>query len=417
MSENKNILPLQEKYIEKEIINAFQKYDLEGKKLIIIIPDNTRTAPIDLFFKLFYKHYYKNVRKIDYLIALGTHPLLNINQKLKRVGITENDYNNKYRNIKIINHRWDIPETFKEIGSLTKKEVSLISEGLMEEDVIISVNRLIFDYDKILIIGPVFPHEIAGFSGSNKYLFPGISGWNFIDTTHWLGALATSLKIIGKKDTPVRRLIDRARGLIDKEIIYYNLVMKKETPVGLFIGNDIQSWEKAVDLSAKANIKYIDKPVKNVLSIPSSKYDDLWTAAKGFYKTEPIVKDGGNIILFAPWIKEFSYTHGKIIERVGFHIKDYFLANFEKFKSEPRTVLAHCTHVKGYGKLENGIEKPRINVFLATGIPRDRCEKVNIGYVGPEEIDIKAIKENPDYMVVENSGEILYRLKNKSSDI
>ena len=397
--------------IEEKVIDSFEKYKLADKKILTIIPDNTRTAPIDILFELFFKHYFKHVKSLDYLIALGTHPLLNLEQKLKRVGITQEEYNKKYNKIKILNHRWDLPETFIKVGNLSNKETSKITNGFLDENVDITINKIIYDYDKILILGPVFPHEIVGFSGSNKYLFPGICGWEFIDTTHWLGALVTNMNIIGIKDTPVRRLIDRARDFINKDIIYYNIVMYKHEVKGLFIGNNKSAWENAVDLSSKVNIKYIDKPVRNVLSIPSEKYDDLWTASKGIYKLEPVVDDGGNIILYAPNVIEFSYTHGKIIEKVGFHIKDYFIANFDKFKNEPRTVLAHCALVSGQGLYANNKEIPRINVSLATGIPEDKCKKANIKYINPSEINIEKLKEDNNYLVVEESGEILYRLK------
>ena len=396
--------------IENKAVNAFNEFDLAGKRILAVIPDNTRTAPIDIMFRLFYRHYIKNVKALDFMVALGTHPLLNMDQKLKRIGVTLKDYNELYSKIKIMNHRWDIPETFIKIGSLSKGEISELTSGILNEGVDITINRTIFNYDKLLILGPVFPHEIAGFSGSNKYLFPGIGGWDFIDTTHWLGALVTNMNIIGIKDTPVRRLIDRARDFIDMEIVYFNIVMHKNDIKGLFIGNNRLAWEKAVELSSKVNIQYIDKPIKNVLSIPSEKYDDFWTASKGVYKLEPIVEDGGNIIVYAPNVKEFSYTHGKIIDRVGFHIKDYFLANFDRFKNEPPTVLAHCALVKGQGEYRNSVEYPRINIHLSTGIDKERCKKVNIGYINPKKIDVEKYKNNDDYFVVENAGEILYRL-------
>ena len=408
--DKKQYFNLSNSEIEKLVVDAFEKYDLSDKKILAIIPDNTRTAPIDILFKIFYKSYLKNVKTLDFIIALGTHPLLTTEEKLKRFGITLREYNEINNRIKIMNHRWDIPDTFLKIGSLGKNEISDITNGLLNEDVDITINKIIFNYDKILILGPVFPHEIVGFSGSNKYLFPGIGGWDFIDITHWLGALVSNMNIIGIKDTPVRRLIDRARTFIDKDIIYYNIVMHYKDIKGLFIGDNSSAWENAVELSSKVNIKYIDKPVKNVISMPSENYDDFWTASKGVYKLEPIIADGGNIFLYAPHVKVFSYTHGKIIEKVGYHIKEYFLSNFDKYKDEPRTVLAHCALVSGQGLYKNKKETPRINIHLATGIPEDACKRANINYINPSNIDIEKLKKDNSYLVVENSGEILYRL-------
>jgi nickel-dependent lactate racemase len=399
--------------IKGKILSAYKNYDLHNKKVLVIIPDNTRSAPVDIFFKLFYELFGKETKKLDYLVALGTHPLLNEEEKLKRIGISEQEKKQTYGSVRIMNHRWDKQETFIPIGTIDSDEMHFLSEGLITEKADISINRIVFEYDALLILGPVFPHEVAGFSGSNKYLFPGICGWNFTDNTHWLGALRTNLKTIGIKDTPVRRLIDRAAGFVNVPLIYFNLVVDSEGLKGLFVGSDRGAWSEAVDLSSRINIKFVPKPFKKVLSIASKKYDDFWTGAKAFYKIEPVVEDGGEIIVCAPHIDQFSITHGHIIEKVGFHIKEYFVKNMAKYAEFPKAVLAHATHVKGTGSLLNGIEKPRIKIILSTGISKSRCDAVNISYMDPDGIntDEWENKEDEGIAVVHNSGEILYKVK------
>lgn len=404
---------LTEEFVKEQILQAHDKYNLRNKKLLVIIPDNTRTAPVDMFFKLFYEVFGREAVKLDYLVALGTHPRLTDEEKLKRVGIKRRDKEEMYKNVRIMNHRWDGKETFVNIGAIEEDEMDYLTGGLLRERAEISLNRIIFDYDTAIILGPVFPHEIVGFSGSNKYLFPGICGWNFIDITHWLAALRTNLKTIGIKDTPARRLIDRAAELVTVPIIYFNLVMEGEGLKGLFIGSDSSAWSEAVKLSSRINIRYLSRPLRKVLSIPSIKYDDFWTGAKAFYKIEPVVEDGGEIVVYAPHIKQFSITHGNIIERLGFHIKEYYLNDMRKYSRFPRTVMAHTILVKGTGGMKEGEEMPRIDVVLSTGISKERCDRANIKYKSPDEINIPQWEDREDegIAVIHNSGEVLYKIK------
>jgi nickel-dependent lactate racemase len=159
----------------------------------------------------------------------------------------------------------------------------------------------------------------------------------------------------------------------------------------------------------------VDKPFQRVLSIMPEMYDDLWTAAKGMYKMEPSIADGGEVVIYAPHISEISYTHGATIDEVGYHVRDYFAAQWDRFREYPWGVLAHSTHLRGIGAYdaETGIERPRIEVTLATGISEDRCRKVNLGYLDPATIDVKAWegREAEGVLVVPKAGEMLYRLK------
>ncbi len=148
-------------------------------------------------------------------------------------------------------------------------------------------------------------------------------------------------------------------------------------------------------------------------------YDDLWTAAKGAYKLEPAVADGGEIVIYAPHLHEVSYTHGRLIDEIGYHCRDYFLGQWERFKGYPGGVLAHSTHVKGLGTYDpaTGVERPRITVTLATGIPRARCERINLGYLDPASVRIDEWRgrEADGVMVVPRAGEMLYRLRGRPS--
>jgi nickel-dependent lactate racemase len=183
--------------------------------------------------------------------------------------------------------------------------------------------------------------------------------------------------------------------------------------VGLYFGTPEEAYEAAADLSAQHHIVYVEKPFKRVLSVMPELYDDLWTAAKGMYKMEPAVADGGEVVIYAPHIDEVSYTHGRTLDEIGYHVRDYFLKQWDRFKDCPWGVLAHSTHLCGIGTYEDGVEKPRIRVTLATGIPRDRCERLGLGYIDPATIDLDAWRgrEDEGILVVPRAGEMLYRVK------
>lgn len=394
---------------------AFAGHPVDGKRVLVIIPDGTRTAPIPMMFRLLYEVLGARVRRLDYLIALGTHQPMSEGAIERLVGASREERAAHYPKSEVYNHRWDLPEALGVVGVISESEMRTLTEGLVTKETPVTLNRMVWDYDALLILGPVFPHEVAGFSGGAKYLFPGISGREIIDTTHWTGALSTSYRTIGVKDTAVRRVLHRAAEFVvaQKPLTCLKLVMKGSALHGLFIGDYIAAWEAAADLSAKLNIIYKPKPFKSVLSMPSEKYDDLWTAAKAMYKTEPVVADGGEVVIYAPHLKEVSVTHGPLIERVGYHVRDFFVKQWGRFAEVPWTILAHSTHVKGAGRFEDGVETPRIRVTLATGIPREVCERVNLGYrdfrsLNPEDW---AGREDEGRLLVENAGETLYRLE------
>ena len=387
--------------------------DLDGKRVLVIIPDGTRTMPTPLMFDLFEKQLASRVAALDYLVALGTHPMMSDAQLSKLVGRpVENGQAGKSR---IFNHHWENPANFLTLGVIPATEISEITGGLLAEEVPVQLNKMILDYDQIIICGPVFPHEVVGFSGGTKYFFPGIGGSEIINLTHWVGALMTNYRVIGSGYTPVRAIIDRAVSFIDRPTACFALVVTHEGVAGLYFGTPQEAWKSASALSAQKHIVYVKKPFRRVLSVMPKLYDDLWTGAKGMYKMEPAVADGGEVVIYAPHIDEVSYTHGKLIEEIGYHCRDYFLAQWEKFKGYPGGVLAHSTHVKGLGAYDaaTGKETPRIQVTLATGIPRERCERINLGYLDPATIHPEewAGREDEGILMVPRAGEMLYRVQ------
>jgi nickel-dependent lactate racemase len=319
----------------------------------------------------------------------------------------------------VFNHRWEAPDTFATLGTIPAEEVAAATDGKLEIDIDVRLNQLVGDadgnmpYDHILVCGPVFPHEVAGFSGGNKYFVPGVAGQEVIDATHWVGALVTSRDIIGVRETPVRRLIERAASFIPTPRSLIALVMHGHDLHGVFIGGMEDAWREATELSAELDIVWVERPLKRVLSVMPEMYDDLWTGAKGMYKLEPAVADGGEVVIYAPHITEVSYVHGHYLDQIGYHVRDYFVAQWQKFEHIPWGVLAHSTHLRGDGTYINGVEEPRIRVTLATGIPRERCEAIGLGYADPATVDLEswADREDEGILLVRRAGEQLYRVK------
>jgi len=402
-----------EDQVRQVVEEAFAHLPINGKRLLFIIPDGTRTAPIPLFYRILYAALGERVAQLDYLIALGTHPPMPEEAIARLVGVDAESRARDYPRSQVYNHHWDQPEALMKVGSISAADAAELSGGLLSEEVPVVLNRMIHDYDHLVILGPVFPHEVAGFSGGAKYLFPGIAGAEIINFTHWLGALVTSMETIGVADTPVRRVIHRGAKLINKPLLCIALVLRGKALHGVYVGPHEEAWRAATELSGALNVITVERPFQRVLSMPSEIYDDLWTAAKAMYKTEPAIADGGEVIIYAPHIDEISYTHGALIDAVGYHVRDYFLKQWDPFGHIPGGTLAHSTHVKGKGTYNpaTGIETPRIQVTLATGIPEERCKRVNLGYadwrtINPEEW---ANREEEGILLVRHAGEMLYR--------
>jgi lactate racemase len=386
---------------------------LNGQRVLTIIPDGTRTMPMPLMAALLEELLGDQVAALDYLVALGTHRPMDDAQLGALVGRPVS--NGRAGRSRIDNHRWDDPATFVTFGTLTAAEVGGLTGGLIRRDVPVALNRRLRDYDHLLVCGPVFPHEVVGFSGGTKYFVPGVAGQDVIDLTHWLGALLTSTAVIGAGYTPVRAVIDRAAALIDRPATCISLVVTHEGVAGMYIGEPHASWEAAAALSSQVHIVRVPHAFSRVLAVMPLMYGDLWTAAKGMYKLEPIVEDGGELVIYAPHITEVSFTHGRILDEVGYHCRDYFTCQWERFGGQPGGVLAHSTHVKGRGVYDaaTGVETPRITVSLATSIPPERCARINLGYRDPATITIDdwVGREHEGVLVVHRAGEILYRLE------
>jgi nickel-dependent lactate racemase len=393
---------------------------VRDKRVLVITPDATRTCPLPMMVRAVQETLAAVASRLDYMIALGSHHPLTEAQILALYGIDEEARRSLFSDTKFLNHEWQDPETFMEIGSFTEDEIEERTNGLFRESVRVDINRRVRDYDLLVILGPVFPHEVVGFSGSNKYLFPGISGGDFLHFFHWLGATITCRKTIGFKRTPMRNLVDDAARMVPTPRHYLAMVVRPGNELaGFYVGTPEEAWSEAANLSSRVHVRYTPRQYHTVLGVAPEMYDELWVGGKVMYKLEPVVEDGGTLIIYAPHIREVSSTWGKYLKESGYHVRDYFTADMKAYSHMPRAVLAHATHVKGDGRFENGVEKPRINVVVASGLGRELTESINLGYMDPESIDLTDYRgrEDEGILFVDHAGEVLHRPEWERADI
>ena len=386
-----------------------------GKRCLVLIPDHTRSLPLPSLFRMLVD-VLGDAAQLDFMIALGTHPPLSEERINQLVGITPEERKMQYGHIRILNHNWQNPNSLTSLGVMGEDEIKAIAGIYWHESlpsqIDIRINRAVYDYDHLIILGPTFPHEVAGFSGGAKYLFPGIAGAEMINASHWLGALATVVETIGISQTPVREMIHAAAGRVKADITLVALVVDGQELAGLFIGDLIEAWKAAADMSSNRHIQWVEQPLQRVLSKAPEMNDELWTAAKATYKMEPAMARGGEVIIYAPHLDTVSAIHGKYIYEAGYHILPYFLEHWDKFKHIPLGVLAHCTHLRGAGRMENGVEKPNLRVTLSSKISAEDCRRLNLGYQEPRTIHLDDWKnrEGAGVLFVPKAGEILYKM-------
>jgi nickel-dependent lactate racemase len=430
---------LGEEEVEGFVAEQLAGIDAEGRSVCVLVPDGTRAFPLPLLVRAVHRALHGRASRVTVLVALGTHAPMGEDALAAHLGYAGRRLAEVYPGTEVRNHEWWKPESFAHLGTIPAARIEELSEGRLSLEVEVLLNRAVVDHDIALVVGPVLPHEVVGMSGGNKYFFPGVAGQRIIDVSHWLGALITSAEIIGTTGTtPVRALIDEGAALIPAEKYAFCGVTAEagssadgEDDYGaagegrrrsdvrdrpdlhsLSFGDCVSSWADAAEVSAATHVTYLDRPVRRVLSLVPEMYDEIWTGAKGFYKVEPVVADGGEVILYAPHIHEFASSHPQIHE-VGYHCRDYFVKQWDRFSSVHWGVLAHSTHLRGAGTYDaaTGEERLRVDVTLATGIPEDVCRAVNLGYRDPATIDVSDLAADPETLVVPRAGEVLFRLR------
>ena len=404
--------------VSRFIHDQLAAVDLAGKSVCIVVPDGTRTCPLSLLVGAVHSALHGRVTRMTTLVALGTHQPMSQEALATHLGYEAGKLEETYPGMTVLNHEWWDPDTFADLGTIPAARLEELSQGRLSMDVPVHLNRAVVEHDVALVVGPVLPHEVVGISGGNKYFFPGVAGQDIIDVSHWIGALITSSEIIGTTSvTPVRALINEGASLVPAQKLALCVVGQTGSHGGeqalhsVSFGDTISSWADAAQVCAQTHVTYLDAPVHRVISLIPEMYEDIWTGAKGFYKLEPAVADGGEVILYAPHITEISTSHPEINE-IGYHCRDYFVKQWDRFKHVHWGTLAHSTHLRGAGTYdaETGEERLRVTVTLATRIPEDVCRAANLGYLDPDSVDVAA-EAAAGAFVVPNAGEVLFRLR------
>jgi nickel-dependent lactate racemase len=386
-----------------------------GARVLAVIPDKTRDDNTDLLFPMVSQELAaRRAGCLDALVAQGTHPAMTDAEKRAKIGAGAADLPLFGE---VFDHHWDDPSQLTTLGTLTAEEVSELTGGLMRQDVSIQLNRLLAPgvYDLILVLGAVVPHEVAGFAGGAKYFFPGVAGPALTHLTHWLGALATIEHVIGRVETPTRRVIEAAADRVTTPVIALTSVSTRAggelRTHGLFAGSLRDTIRRAAAVSAQVHVRYTGRRYRRVVALLDEHYDELWVAGKASYKLGAIIEYGGELVIYAPHLTTISTTHGRLIEKYGYApLED--VREMVDGSGELRAnlcVAAHLAHVSyGSRRDEQGLIAPRYRITLASAIPEEVCRRVKLGYAPMASVDVAAARLDPDTLVVENAGRDLY---------
>ena len=411
------------------IADGLAELPRDASRVLVLVPDDTRKLPVSETFQAVWQALRGRVAALDVMIAQGTHA--SMPAAAKRQWVFGAD---AYPEVAIHDHDWARADALVDIGSVPLAEqldrfgeYGDLAPGLgFDRDMPVRINRRLLDVDRVVLITRVQPHEGAGFAGGAKQIFPGVSGPEMINLLHTIGSLRGARAIQGVLDNPVRDLIDDMTRQVPVPLTTIALVVDDATGAtrGVFVQPD--GWREgtraAAALSAEVNIRYTARQVSRAVAatprLPDGSwmYPELWTGAKGVFRGDDTVADGGELVLYAPGVREISATHGRAIRQVGLHGWPYLLAHPEVWQPHGVSPLALTLGVliKGDAPLVDGCETPRIDVRLATAIPPDECRALAVGYESPEEVarEIEAAPADTiheDRLVMHNAGSVLWR--------
>lgn len=399
----------------REIVTQGLMEIAPGARVLAILPDKTRDDNTDILFPAAANFLAsRQVAAFDALIAQGTHVPMTEAEKLEKVGMLKGLVNVG----NIFDHQWDSPDELVSLGELSAAQVNDLTGGLLNRAVPITLNKLLAPgvYDTILVFGATVPHEVAGFAGGGKYFFPGVAGPELTHNTHWLGALVTIEKTIGVIETPTRHMIEAAVDLIPAHIISLNSVCSRTAENrlqthGLFVGNIRQAFRQAANVSRQVHIKFTNRRYQRVVALLDDHYDEMWVGGKASYRTGAIIKPGGELIIYAPHLKHVSETHGKAIEKYGYHPLEKVIELVEEHEElrNNLAVAAHLAHVS-YGSRtdESGNILPRYKITLATQLDEPTCQRINLGFLDHRTFRREDYENDPETLIVERAGRDLY---------
>jgi nickel-dependent lactate racemase len=360
--------------LREGVISSLEKLG-KRKKVIAIPPDITRFHSYSGLLTKFVYQFYKKALT-DVLPATGTH-----------VPMTEAEIKKMYEGVPkelFRNHNWR--KDLATLGEVPSEFIEEVSEGKLNYSWLAQVNKIVVEgnYDLILSIGQVVPHEVSGMANYNKNIFVGAGGTEGINKSHFLGAVYGMERMMGRADTPVRRVLNYASDHFANHlpILYMLTVMGKDengqiVPKGLFIGEGYQNFKQAAELSLKVNFQMLDKPLKKVVVyLEPLEFKSTWLGNKSIYRTRMAIDDGGELIILAPGLKEFGEdkTIDKLIRKYGYKTTPEIL-KFVKKSKELQNNLSAAAH------LIHGSSEKRFAVTYCPGyITKEEIKGVNYNY-------------------------------------
>ena len=393
---------------DSELFEAL-KESLNGrtlKKVLLIPPDFTRFHSGAGKIVAEYYRLLKDYCQIDILPALGTHEKMSKEECVEMFG-KEVPYE------LFIEHKWRTDVV--KIGDVPAEFVSQVSEGLVNNKIAVEVNKLIVDknYDLVISIGQVVPHEVVGMANRNKNIFVGCGGYDMINSSHMLGAFYGMERVMGKDHSPVRKVFDYAESnfLMDVPLIYVLTVTTQEKGEifihGLFIGRERALFEQAVKLSQEKNLTFVDKPFqKVVVYLDPKEFKSTWLGNKSIYRTRMAIADGGELIVLAPGVMKFGEDEGndKLIRKYGYIGRENVLrlVNQEDDLKNGLSAAAHLIHGSSDGRFKI--------TYCTKFLSEQEVLGANFNYIPYDEV---TAKYNPDtlkdgYNMLSDGEEIYY---------
>lgn len=395
---------------EAELRSALEKHigDRIGtlKKVLLLPPDLTRMHSQAGQITEIYYEMLENTCEIDIMPALGTHDAMNIAEIREMFG-------GRIPLSCFKAHDWR--KDVIKIGEVPGDFVKEVSDGLLDFPIDVEVNKRIVDksYDLILSIGQVVPHEVAGMANYSKNIFVGCGGKDFINKSHFLGAVYGMERMMGKDHSPVRKVMDYAqeRFLQDAPLEYVLTVTtlnhNESVLEGLFIGSERNVFDQAVELSRQKNLNFLDKPIKKaVVYLDPKEFKSTWLGNKSIYRTRMAIADRGELVVLAPGVKKFGEDAAidRLIRKYGYSGTEKIMAQYEANEDlkENLSAAAHLIHGSSEGRFSI--------TYAVKGLTREEVEGVGFNY---EEYEKLAQIYNPErlidgYNMLDNGEEIFY---------
>jgi len=359
---------------------AFEKIGPK-QKVLALPPDFTRHHSFaGELTQLSYQYF--GDKMVDILPALGTH-----------TGMTDEQIETMFTGIpKELFRVHDWRNDVVTLGKVPAEFVKEVSENQVDYPWPAQVNKLLVDggHDLILSIGQVVPHEVIGMANYNKNIFVGTGGSEGINKSHFIGAAYGMERIMGRAVNPVRQVLNYASDHFAKDmpIIYLQTVVGKDDDGklvvrGLYIGDDMECFQLAADLSLKVNFQMLDKPLKKVVVyLDPSEFKSTWLGNKSIYRTRMALDDGGELIVLAPGLKEFGEDKeiDKLIRKYGYLTTPEILELTEK-NEDLKNNLSAAAH------LIHGSSENRFSITYCPGqLTKGEIESVNYKYADLDEM-------------------------------